>query len=77
MKKIKNKKENASGKILKKPSIVLISKLSPEKAIMQGTGNLALVREAQKREYSPDNRSLFFNDAFTKEKERGNKWLRE
>jgi hypothetical protein len=65
------------GKVLRKPSVTLIHSLNAEKAIMRGTGNLALVRPEIPREYNPENRSLFFNDSFVKEKERDRKWLLE
>ena len=65
-------------KILKKPSVQLIQDLNAKKAILRGTGNLALVRpEVSRPDVVPDTRSLFFNDSFVKEKERSNKWLRE
>jgi len=76
-KKEKEKKLLYVGKLLKKPQVKLIKPLSSEKAIMQGTGNLALVREVPKQEIIQDNRSLFFNETFIKEKDRGRKWLLE
>ena len=76
-KKEKEKKLLYVGKLLKKPQVKLVQPLNSEKAIMQGTRNLALVREVEKKEYEPDNRSLFFNETFIKEKDRGRKWLLE
>jgi hypothetical protein len=68
-------KKNKRNKIDKTRRIQLVKSLNAEKAIMQGTGNLSLVRDIPKREYSPDNRSLYFKDEFIKEKEKDRKWL--
>ena len=74
-KKIKKSKDFLEGKkVLHTPKVKLRG-LDSEKAIMKGTGNLKLVREVEKREYSPDNRSLFFKDSFNKEVESERKWL--
>jgi hypothetical protein len=72
----KKEKKSVKGKLLKKPSVHLIKGLDSEKAILKGTGKLALVRETQPRpDVVPDTRSLFFNESFNKEKEKERKWL--
>ena len=73
--KTKKSKDFLDGKkILHSPKVKLRG-LDSEKAIMKGTGNLKLVRDVPNREYTPDNRSLFFRDSFNKEREDNRKWI--
>ena len=60
---------------MKKPKSLGIKELNPKKAILQGTGNLKLVRPVEYKEVVIDNRSLYFKDDFIKEKEKDKKWL--
>lgn len=81
-KKLRSKKDKRESKaflgskVLKKPNVQLVQDLSARKAVLQGTGNLALVREVEQPPQM-ENRSLFFSDSFVKEKKESNKWLRD
>ena len=74
--KVEKKFEKFSkGKILTKSKST--KPLNAEKAILQGTGNLKLVREVENPYSNPvqDNRSLYFKDSFIKERSENRKWL--
>lgn len=62
---------------MKKVKNLSIKELNPKKAILQGTGNLKLVKQVDNHYANPvqDNRSLYFKDDFIKEKEKDKKWL--
>lgn len=65
-----------SKPVLKKAK-PLTKPLNAEKAILQGTGKLALVKEVENNYSNPvqDNRSLYFKDSFIKERSENRKWL--
>ena len=62
---------------IKKSHTVSLKELNPKKAILQGTGNLRLVKEVENTYTNPvqDNRSLYFKDSFIKERSENRKWL--
>jgi hypothetical protein len=71
----KKKKKKKPSKILHKPSVKL-----PEYSATRVVSQLAseqekLVREVPPKELIRDDRSLFFNSEFSKERKENNKWL--
>lgn len=72
----RREKKRREKRFLVKPKIKGITRLDPVKAVMQGTGNIKLVKEVETPEIvEDDDRSLFFKEEFIKEKKESMKWF--